>query len=80
MESLSPKEELQYKEKHHIVVDGVLYDREKGIFTFDFGSDNQSNKVELLPQTHKIDAFGRCFYYSYECSPGAYTILISMGS
>lgn len=69
MEELSPKEELHYKENHHIVVESVLYDKEKGTFTFDFGSNNHSNKVELLPETHKIDAFGRCFYYSYEFSP-----------
>ena len=47
---------------------GVTFDKERGLFLFDFEQDGKNDIVSLTGCGHKVEAFGECFYYGYEFS------------
>lgn len=57
------------KNQQHILIEGVTYDADKGDFVFDFSNDAQTRNVSIRQNIHQINAFGRCYYYSYEFAP-----------
>lgn len=47
---------------------GITFDKERGLFLFDFEQDGKNDIVSLTGCGHKVEAFGECFYYGYEFS------------
>ncbi|MCQ2295773.1 MAG: hypothetical protein MJZ45_00055 [Bacteroidales bacterium] len=48
------------------IVQGVTYDSLKGEFLFDVQDGCDTAKLSARQEIHHINAFGRCYYYSYE--------------
>lgn len=57
------------KNQQNILIEGVTYDANKGNFVFVFSNDEINDSVSLRQSIHQINAFGRCYYYSYEFDP-----------
>ena len=47
---------------------GVTFDDKEKKFVFDFEHDGAEDIVSLTGNGYQIEAFGKCFYYSYEFS------------
>ena len=47
---------------------GVTFDNKEHRFVFDFEHDGTDDIVSLTGDGYQVEAFGRCFYYSYEFS------------
>ena len=45
---------------------GITYDSILQRFVFDFEHDGNEDKVSLTGTGYQVEAFGKCFYYSYE--------------